>query len=74
MSREEKVCGKGKGYGALMACPRAELSQHLYVFTNPEALRAPSFWNFMEGSSHRRDQSLTPFSALLPSQENVGRG
>ena len=29
---------------------------------------------FMEASSHRHDRSLTPFSALLPSQENGGRG
>ena len=30
------------------------------------------YWSFMEVSSCRHDGSLTPFSTLLPSQENGG--
>ena len=39
-------------------------------FTNLEALRIPTLGTFMVTSSHRHDQSLIPFSALLPFQEN----
>ena len=38
-------------------------SQHLHVLPRLEALQAPSFWDFMEATSHRHAQSLTPLSA-----------
>ena len=50
------------------------LSLHLHVFTNWEALLILYIWDFMETSPQRQDQSLTPISFLLPSQENEGVG
>ena len=50
------------------------LSLHLHVFTNWEALLILYIWDFMETSPQRQDQSLTPFSFLLSSQENEGVG
>ena len=35
-----------------------------------EALQTPHYWDFMEASSRRHDQLLTPFSAPLPFLEN----
>ena len=48
--------------------------QSRYMFTNPDGSWTPHFWDFMEASSRRYDQSLTPFSALLPPKENGGSG
>ena len=48
--------------------------QYADVFSNPEALRTTYNWDFMEASSCRHDQSLTPFPAPLPSLEDAGRG
>lgn len=45
--------------------PGVPLSQHLRVFTNPEALQTSLTGDFMEASSHWRDPLVTPFSALL---------
>lgn len=56
----------GRWRGASMPSSDTSLSQDLYMFTNLEALQTPS--------SCWHNQSLTPFSALLPSQENVGQG
>ena len=52
----------------------APLSKHLYMSTNQEDDQTLYFGDFMEVSSCRHDQSLTSFSALLPSQENGGQG
>ena len=46
--------------------------QNLHVIANKEALWTPYLANFVEASSSRCDQSLTLFSALLPSQEKPG--
>lgn len=40
------------------------------IFTNLDALCTTYFQDFMEASSYGHNQLLTPFSALLPSQEN----
>ena len=48
------------------------LSPAVNVLPSLEALWTLYFWEFLEASSHRRDQSLTPFSTLLPSHENGG--
>ena len=50
------------------------LSWHQNMFTFPENLWIPYFGDFIETSSHRHEQSLTSFSALLPSQENGEQG
>ena len=34
---------------------RVPLSQHLHMFTNPEALQTPSFWGFMKASLYNHD-------------------
>ena len=62
MGSEVTACGKGQGLSrpVLGASP----SQHLHAFPYLEAPQAPSFWDFMEATSHRHDQSLTPLSAL----------
>ena len=39
-----------------------------------EALRTPCYWDFMEASSHRREDLFTPFPAPRPSLEVVGWG
>ena len=39
-------------------------SSSMDVFTNLEAPGTPCYWDFMEASSHRHDQLLTPFLAL----------
>ena len=39
------------------------------VFINLEVLQTPHYWDFKEVFSHRHDQLLTPFLALLPSLE-----
>ena len=47
------------------------LSQHLHVFTNPEALQILYFCEFlMETSWHKHDWSLTQSPVLLPSLED----
>ena len=61
MGSEARVCGKGQGLSRpLLGAPP---SWHLHVFPYLEASQAPSFWDFMEATSHRHDQSLTPLSA-----------
>lgn len=47
--------GMGKGLSASLPSSGALLSQHLLVFTSPEALLSPSSWVFMEISFHRHD-------------------
>ena len=42
------------------------------VFSNLEALQTPFSWDFMEASSQRCDQLLTPFPTPLPSLEDAG--
>lgn len=43
-------CGGGQSFPALS---RRATRPPLHVLTNPEALRTPSFWGFMEPSFHR---------------------
>lgn len=45
----------GEGVRSLRDLSRSTLSPNLPVFTNPDALRTPSFWVFMAGSFHRHD-------------------
>ena len=45
----------GKGFRASMPSSAVPFSPNLHVFTNPEALRTLSFWDFMEASLHRHD-------------------
>ena len=56
----------GKGCRTSMPSPGAPLSPDLYMFINPEAPWILYFWDFMEASPCKHDQSLTPFSTLLP--------
>lgn len=56
--------------GAELPCPLLGLSTPM--FATPEALCSLCIWDFMEASSHSHERSLTPFPALLPSQENGG--
>lgn len=49
------------------------LFQHLYKFTNSEALKTPYFRDFMETSACRHDQSLSPFLAFYPFKRMRGR-
>lgn len=63
-------------HGARGFCPGGSGVCHLprkcsptWKFSEPRPIRI-----LMEASSHRQDRSLTPFSALLPTQENGGQG
>ena len=70
-----KQMKRNKGQGMWQgAWSSHALSLHLHVFTNWEALLILYIWDFMETSPQRQDQSLTPFSFLLSSQENEGVG
>lgn len=46
------------------------LAPHDRVFSNLEAPWNPCYWNFMEASSRKHGQLLTPFSAVPPCLEN----
>ena len=50
------------------------LSQHIHVFTNPEAPQIHTIRDFLEASSCKQDRLLTSFSAPLPSLESGGVG
>ena len=45
--------GMGKWHRTPKPSPSAPLSQHLYMFTNPEAPQIPSFWVSMEASLYK---------------------
>lgn len=56
-SRWRVAQGKLCGTGLQVAMPSsgAPPSQHLHVFTSPEAVWTPSFWMFIEAVLHRHD-------------------
>ena len=50
-ARWKRCRGQGMGRDTELPCPlQAPLSLRLHVFTNPEALQAPTFWVFIEAS------------------------
>ena len=58
-----KVCGKG--CGTSVPSLGVPFSPRLRLFTSLEALQIPYYWDFMEASSYRHKQFLTPFPAPL---------
>ena len=70
--RWERCTGQslGEGHRASMLSWSTPLSTNLHVFTNLEALQILFIYDLMQASLCRHDRLLTPFSAILPSQEN----
>ena len=70
----ERFIGQGLGRSKCRSSSPVELrcilSQHIDMFTNPEAFWTPYVWNFMDASSCRHAQSLTQSSAPLSFPED----
>ena len=69
-ARSRRVLSTGASVPVELGCISL---QYVDVFANLEPLWTPYFWDFMEASSRRHEQLLTPLLDWLPSLVDGGR-